>query len=112
MKQLLQVTGGVITLNVKKLNDYYIMGDVIIVTGSLPSFVIFCHHFGNVLPFTLPATSFLNDPKEEILENEKGCVRYIFARLFLSLSESLCQTRKNVFYFTLKALFILEKIKF
>ena len=38
----------------------------------------------------------------------KGCVRYIFAILFLSLKESTCETRKNVFYFTLKALFILE----
>ena len=31
---------------------------------------------------------------------------------FLSLNESTCQTRKNVFYFTSKALFILKKIKF
>ena len=31
---------------------------------------------------------------------------------FLSLNESTCQTRKNVFYFTSKAFFILEKIKF
>ena len=31
---------------------------------------------------------------------------------FLSLNESTCQTRKNVFYFTSKALFVLEKIKF
>ena len=38
-------------------------------------------------------------------------VRYIFASLLLSLKESTCQTRKNVFYFTLKALFVLEKIK-
>ena len=30
----------------------------------------------------------------------------------LSLNESTCQTRKNVFYFTSKALFILKKIKF
>ena len=42
----------------------------------------------------------------------KGCVRCIFARLFLSLNESPCQSRKNVFYFTSKALFVLEKIKF
>ena len=27
----------------------------------------------------------------------KGCVRYIFASLFLSLNESTFQTRKNVF---------------
>ena len=31
---------------------------------------------------------------------------------FLSLNESTCKTRKNVFYFTSKALFVLEKIKF
>ena len=31
---------------------------------------------------------------------------------FLSLNESPCQTRKNAFYFTSKALFVLEKIKF
>ena len=31
---------------------------------------------------------------------------------FLSLNESTFQTRKNVFYFTSKALFVLEKIKF
>ena len=31
---------------------------------------------------------------------------------FLSLNESTCQSRKNVFYFTSKALFILKKIKF
>ena len=31
---------------------------------------------------------------------------------FVSLNESTCQTRKNVFYFTSKALFVLEKIKF
>ena len=31
---------------------------------------------------------------------------------FLSLNESTFQTRKNVFYFTSKALFVLKKIKF
>ena len=42
----------------------------------------------------------------------KGCVCYIYTCLFSSLNESPCQTRKNVFYFTSKALFGLEKIKF
>ena len=42
----------------------------------------------------------------------KGCVRYIFASLFLSLNESTCETGKNASYFTSKALFDLEKIKF
>ena len=40
-----------------------------------------------------------------------GSVRYIFATLFLGLKESFCETRKNIFYFTQKALFVLEKIK-
>ena len=31
---------------------------------------------------------------------------------FLSLNKSTCQTRRNSFYFTSKALFVLEKIKF
>ena len=31
---------------------------------------------------------------------------------FVSLKESTCEKRKNVFYFTSKALFVLEIIKF
>ena len=31
---------------------------------------------------------------------------------FVSLKESTCETRKNAFYFTSKALFVLEIIKF
>ena len=31
---------------------------------------------------------------------------------FVSLNESTCKTRKNVFYFTSKALFVLHIIKF
>ena len=31
---------------------------------------------------------------------------------FFSQNESICQTRKNAFYFTSKALSVLEKIKF
>ena len=42
----------------------------------------------------------------------KGCVHYIFASLFFKSNESTCQTRKYVFYFTSKTLFVLEKIKF
>ena len=34
----------------------------------------------------------------------KGCARYIFLSLFLSLKDSPCETRKKVFYFTSKAL--------
>ena len=40
----------------------------------------------------------------------KGCIRYIL--LVLCLKESTCETRKNVFYFTSKALFVIEIIKF
>ena len=40
----------------------------------------------------------------------KGCIRYIL--LALCLKESTCETRKNVFYFTFKALFVIEMIKF
>ena len=42
----------------------------------------------------------------------KGCVHYIFASLCLGLNESTCQIKKNVFYFTSKPLFVLEKMKF
>ena len=57
------------------------------------------------------------ETKGEVSFNEfcdifKGCVHYIFARLFLSLNDSPCQTGKNVFYFTPKALFVLEKNNF
>ena len=41
----------------------------------------------------------------------KGCVRYIFASLLLGLKESFCEKRKSTFYFSLKALLVLEKIK-
>ena len=41
----------------------------------------------------------------------KRCARYIFAGLILGLKENFCETRENIFYFTSKALFFLEKIK-
>ena len=52
----------------------------------------------------------------KVLEYLKGCVHYIFASLFFMFirakKESNCETKKNVFYFTSKVLFALEKIKF
>ena len=42
----------------------------------------------------------------------KGCVHYICTSLYSSLNKSICQTKKNIFYFTSEALFVLEKIKF
>ena len=70
----------------------------------------------NVLLFS----EFLKDPlyylRLIILElgrvNLKGCVLYIFASLFLGLNETIHQMKKNIFYFTSKPLFALEKIKF
>ena len=42
----------------------------------------------------------------------KGCVHYILASLFcMSKREYLCK-KKNIFYFTLKGLFVLEITKF
>ena len=42
----------------------------------------------------------------------KDCVRYVFLVCFVSLKQGTCETRKNVLYFTSKALFVLEIIKF
>ena len=42
----------------------------------------------------------------------KSCVHYILASSFLSLKDSTCETKKNIFYFTSRALFVLEKIEF
>ena len=44
-----------------------------------------------------------------LLSPFKGCVRYIFTSLFLSVKHSTCETRNNAFYFTSKALSVLEK---
>ena len=51
--------------------------------------------------------------KQKDINTFKGnCAHYICDVYFLNLHESSCQTRKNVFYFTSKTLFVLEKIKF
>ena len=42
----------------------------------------------------------------------RGCVCYILLICFVCLKESACKTRKNDFYFTSKALVILEIINF
>ena len=60
--------------------------------------------------FTLTNTT-INHSKPSVSEYCKGCVRYIFASLFYSLKKSTCETKKNAFYFTSKALFVLEIIK-
>ena len=40
----------------------------------------------------------------------KVAIATILLPYFVSLEESICETRKNVFYFRSKALFLLEKI--
>ena len=42
----------------------------------------------------------------------KITLKVVSATLFLGLNENTYQIKKNVFYFTSKLLFILEKIKF
>ena len=42
----------------------------------------------------------------------KGCVRKILLVCFVCLKESTCKAKKNAFNFNLKALFVLEIIKF
>ena len=52
--------------------------------------------------------------KIKIIEKPRfeGCVRYIFTSWFLSLKQSTCENMNKILYFTSKALFFLEKIKF
>ena len=51
-----------------------------------------------------------------IKDGGRGSLKIVFATFLLvcfeSLKESTCETRENVFYFTSKALFVLEIIKF
>ena len=60
-----------------------------------------------------------NDPEKipspnrnDMMVMLKGCVRCIFASLFLGLNENTCQIKKKFFYFTSKPLFVFEKIKY
>ena len=46
--------------------------------------------------------------KKTDLANLKAVSATFLLVCFVSLKDSTCETRKNVFYFTLKALFILE----
>ena len=50
--------------------------------------------------------------KVSILRGLKVMSTTFVLNCFLKLNESTFQTRKNIFYFTSKALFVLEKIKF
>ena len=61
--------------------------------------------------------AFLHRKKEKVVKGFPFNILNVVSATFLlvcfsSLNESTCQTRKNVFYFTSKALSILEKIKF
>ena len=76
-------------------------------------FGVFCFIETPVLRFPLlPYYRRVINAKTPFSSVFKSCVRHICARLYLSLSESTCETRKNVFCFTSKTLFVLEKIKF
>ena len=60
-----------------------------------------------------PAYVFFKHVLKAELQNFKGCAQYIFLLVcFVCLKESTCETRKNIIYFTSKALFVLEIIKF
>ena len=69
-----------------------------------------CYNFQRII------SSYLNFSKifrKGVIINLLKVVSAMFVLVyFLSLNESTCQTRKNVFYFTSKAIFVLEKIKF
>ena len=69
-----------------------------------------CYNFQRII------SSYLNFSKifrKGVIINLLKVVSAMFVLVyFLSLNESTCQTRKNVFYFTSKALFVLEKVKF
>ena len=69
-----------------------------------------CYNFQRII------SSYLNFSKifrKGVIINLLKVVSAIFVLVyFLSLNESTCHTRKNAFYFTSKALFIFEKIKF
>ena len=98
-----------------KLSKTFYLIKISNVLAELWIFFLFCVVFfcqkGSFPSITVVWTHIFA-PKGPNMEFFKGCVRYIFASLFLSLNESTCQTRKNVFYFTWKALFVLKKIKF
>ena len=53
-----------------------------------------------------------NITKIVLLNSLKGYIRYIFAILLLSLKVSTFEKRKNVSYFTSKAIFVLEILRF
>ena len=70
-----------------------------------------CYNFQRIISSYL--LNFSKIFRKGVIINLLKVVSAIFVLVyFLSLNESTCQTRKNVFYFTSKALFVLEKIKF
>ena len=54
----------------------------------------------------------LSSPLKKIRTSFQGCVRFFLLVCFVSLKENTCETTENVFYFTSKALFVLEIIEF
>ena len=63
--------------------------------------------------YDLSDKSHEDDKRKNARESSLKVVSATFLLVyFLGLKESPCETRKNVFYFTSKALFVLEIIKF
>ena len=77
---------------------------------ALISEKILCHplFFGS-LPLPASISPYINFD-QFITPLLKGCVRYIFTALFISMPRT-CETRKNLFYFISKVLFVLEIIQ-
>ena len=73
-------------------------------------------NFGIISDFKKKTQNFSNSVKQNTLSKfEFIALNVVSATLLLvffwSLNKSTCQTRKNIFHFTSKALFVLEKIK-
>ena len=73
----------------------------------------------NLKPNNPDMLDFVNNydlTKVTVVTSYNQCLKVVSATFslvcFLSLKKSTCETRKNIFYFTSKALFVLEKIKF
>ena len=88
---------------------------VMIRTNLLKLDVITNWYGGSVMQTSASLVSYLLKQKPEDLTRGslvkfpvylKGCVRYIFANLFVSLGESTCEARKS--FFTSKTLLVLE----
>ena len=129
LKLLTRQRLGLNNLNKHKFNHYFKewanpLCSCSLQVESVSHFFLHCHYFTDIRKTLFNELqsvdeNILNQSDNEIVElllygsnKFKGCVHFIFASLFLGLNESSYQIKKNIFYFTSKHLFILEKIKF